>query len=214
MNNGQNTYIRLGVAISIMLFSNIFTDCASARPIYVYQEPDGSKKFSNVPPPTGINAQIFTARKSSFSWYRQPPRYGGPSLVKLYANTFNQNINDAANEHGLDKALIKAVIHAESGFNQFAVSAKGALGLMQLMPSTAKDLGVSNSFSAEQNIKGGAKYLRQLLDRYNGNLTKAIAAYNAGMDWVDKYKGIPPFEETQKYVKIVTALQDRYRSRG
>ena len=187
---------------------------SEAKPIYVYQQPDGSKKFSTVPPPSGISAQIFTARKSTFSWYNPKPMYGGVSMYKLYGNTFDTQIQLAAEKTGLDDSLIKAVIHAESGFNPHAVSQKGARGLMQLLPSTARDMGVLDIFSPEQNIQGGSKYLKLLLSRYSGDVTKALAAYNAGMDWVDKYKGVPPFEETQKYVKIVARLRDRYKTNG
>jgi soluble lytic murein transglycosylase-like protein len=191
--------------IFLFLANNTF-----AGPVYVYHQKDGSKKFSNIPPPKGIPAQIFTARKSTFSWYREPPRYGGKSMVKLYGHTFDEIIESAAKAYELDKHLIKAVIHAESGFNPKAISPKGAQGLMQLMPGTAKDMGVSDVFSPNENISGGTKYLKMLLKRYDGNSIKAIAAYNAGMDWVDKYKGVPPFEETQKYVTIVTKLRERY----
>ena len=197
--------------ISLSLLS---ATSASARPIYVYQQADGSKKFSTTPPPIGTSAQVFTARKSSFSWYNPKPMYGGTSMVKLHQDSFDEHISLAALATGLDKSLIKAVIHAESGFNPRAISSKGAMGLMQLLPSTARDMGVVNSFSPAENIQGGAKYLKLLLSRYNGDVIRAVAAYNAGMDWVDKYKGVPPFEETQKYVKIVERLRDRYRSNG
>lgn len=185
---------------------------ATASPIYVYFQKDGTRKFSNVPPPKGVPAQVFTARKSSFSWYRVIPQYGGADMSKLYGGKFDSIIKQASIDTGLEAALIKAVIHAESGFNPHAISSKGARGLMQLMPGTARDLGVTNVFAPEQNISGGSRYLKMLLQRFKGNLTHAIAAYNAGMDNVDKYRGVPPFEETQKYVKIVTKLHSRYRS--
>ena len=140
--------------------------------------------------------------------------YGGVSMYTLYKNTFDQHIRGAATETGLDVSLIKAVIHAESGFNPHAISSKGASGLMQLLPSTARDMGVLNIFSPEDNIRGGSKYLKLLFDRYKGDTVRALAAYKAGMDWVDKYKGVPPFEETQKYVKIVERLRDRYKNNG
>lgn len=184
---------------------------ATAGPIYVYHQRDGTKKFSNVPPPSGVKAQVFTARKSSFSWYRVRPSYGGPNLFKLYGNTFDELISQAALKTGLERSLIKAVIHAESGFNPKAISPKGARGLMQLMPGTARDLGVRDSFSPHENIAGGSQYLAMLLRRFKGNVVHALAAYNAGMDNVDKYKGIPPFQETRNYVNTVTKLQNRYK---
>lgn len=200
--------------ISMVLSCFLATNTAFAGPVYVYHQPDGSKKFSNIPPPKGIKAQVFTARKSTFSWYKQPPRYGGASMIKLYGKSYDEIIASAAAVHELDSSLIKAVIHAESGFNPKAVSPKGAQGLMQLMPGTARDMGVYNPFSPADNIAGGSRYLKYLLSRYKGNETKALAAYNAGMDWVDKYNGVPPFEETQRYVKIVAKLRDRYKSQG
>ena len=110
---------------------------------------------------------------------------------------------DAANTYGVSSIILKSIAKAESGFNPSAVSSAGAVGIMQLMPSTAAALGVSNSYDARENIMGGAKYISQLLSNYQGNISLALAAYNAGSANVDKYGGIPPFTETQNYVKKV-----------
>ena len=112
---------------------------------------------------------------------------------------------EAASTYNVSVNLIKAVAKAESGFNPSAVSKSGAIGVMQLMPSTARSLGVTDPYDARQNIMGGTKYLRQNLDRFNGNVSLALAAYNAGPNAVQKYGGIPPYQETQNYVKIVTS---------
>jgi soluble lytic murein transglycosylase-like protein len=114
----------------------------------------------------------------------------------------------AARRHGLDPALVLAVVKVESAFRPQAVSPKGAQGLMQLMPPTARDLGVEDAFDPEQNLDGGARYLRQLLIRYKGDVKRALAAYNAGPGAVDRHKGIPPYRETRQYVRRVL---DQYK---
>jgi soluble lytic murein transglycosylase-like protein len=115
-------------------------------------------------------------------------------------------IDEAAHTYKLDPGLIKAVMQSESAFNAMAVSPAGALGLMQLMPDVAKELGVTDPLDPRQNIMAGSKYLRQLLDSQGGNVRLALASYNAGPGNVAKYRAIPPFKETRDYVKKVTAL--------
>lgn len=112
----------------------------------------------------------------------------------------NEVVNSASAQYHLDPDLVNSVIHAESGFNSHAVSPKGARGLMQLMPSTASGLGVTDPFDPEANVGGGSRYLRELLERYNFDLVKALAAYNAGPERVQRYHGVPPFTETRAYV--------------
>jgi soluble lytic murein transglycosylase-like protein len=115
----------------------------------------------------------------------------------------NQIVGEASRQHGVDQDFIRSVIRQESSGNAHAVSPAGARGLMQLMPGTALHLGVSDSFNSEQNVHGGTLYLRELLERYNGDAIKALAAYNAGPGAVDRYKGVPPYRETRKYVQRV-----------
>jgi len=120
-------------------------------------------------------------------------------------------IEEYSAKNGLDADFVKAVVRQESGFNPNAKSKCGAMGLMQLMPSTAKGLGVTNAFDAEQNIYGGTKYLKGLLDRFGNNKELALAAYNAGPNAVKKYKGIPPYAETQNYVKSIMKSYDKLK---
>ena len=131
--------------------------------------------------------------------------------VRLNTTAYNDEIHAAAKDYGVDEAIVRAIIHAESAFNPNALSRVGAQGLMQLMPATAHRFGVGNAFDAGQNIRGGVQYLAWLLKRFNGNLTLAAAGYNAGEGAVDKYKGVPPYSETQRYVQRVGVLAERYR---
>lgn len=123
----------------------------------------------------------------------------------------NELISKYADKNGLDEDFVKAVINQESGFNPNATSHCGAMGLMQLMPATAQGLGVTNAYDAEQNIEGGTKYLKGLLDRFGNDKSLALAAYNAGPNAVKKYGGIPPYAETQNYVKSVLGKYDSLR---
>jgi soluble lytic murein transglycosylase-like protein len=123
--------------------------------------------------------------------------------------TLNEVINTISDRHHLDPDFISSVIHAESGFNPRAVSPKGAQGLMQLMPQTASKLGVSNAFDPRANVEGGTRYLSELLERYNFDVIKALAAYNAGPHRVEQYRGVPPYYETRAYVARIVRDYNR-----
>jgi soluble lytic murein transglycosylase-like protein len=135
-----------------------------------------------------------------------------PPLKRVPALPYHQHIIKASQNHQVEAALIKAVIMAESGYNPKAVSRKGAKGLMQLMPGTAKWLGVHDAFDPALNIDGGVKYLRRLLDRFDGDVPLALAAYNAGSRYVRQYGGVPPFKATHIYIKKVMKYRQKYRN--
>jgi len=197
-------------ALYTMIFCSALLVAASiarAAPTYVWKEKSGAIRFTDKPPPEGVQAKVFSAKHSTFSWYRVEPLRGGG---RLYHDRYNPTIELAAQAYGVDISLLKAVIHCESGFNPYAVSPKGAQGLMQLMPDRARRLGVRNSFSPDDNIYGGARHLAELLAKYHGSVKLALAAYNAGSEAVEKYGGVPPYQETQDYVQRVMHMRDRY----
>ena len=178
-------------ALSVMvLTAAIVTAAPAGAQMYKFKAPDGSTHFTNAPTDPRYQRMGYTTGTQA-GWLRLPQ-----GDTKPYA----REITDAAERYGIPERLVTAVIRAESGFNPRAVSRKGAQGLMQLMPSTASVLGVRNSFDPRENIDGGVRHLRGLLDRFPGNLPFAIAAYNAGEKAVTAYGGIPPYPETQDYV--------------
>ncbi|KFA27611.1 transglycosylase, partial [Xanthomonas vasicola pv. musacearum NCPPB 4384] len=134
--------------------------------------------------------------------------------IRLNTNAYQQEIAAAAHEFGVEESIVRAIIHAESAYNPLALSRAGAQGLMQLMPGTARRFGVSDAYDATQNIRGGVQYLSWLLKRFNGDLTLAAAGYNAGEGAVDRYGGVPPYSETQRYVQRVGVLAGRYRGQA
>ena len=157
-----------------------------------------------------VNAEPSGSHRTASSSY-QASRSLGPSWVRTETTApeatpehLERIVQDAAAKHNLDPALVKAVIGVESGWNPTAISNKGAQGLMQLIPSTAGELGLGNAFDPVQNVNGGAAYLRSLLDRFHGDLEKSLAAYNAGPGLVERAGGVPNIPETRSYVRKVT----------
>lgn len=176
---------------------------ANSLAMYRYIDDRGVVHFSNAPADSRYKAikvpRRVTAPSQKSPTRKAPVNYGYDSLIIREARA-----------NRLDPALVKAVIAAESNFSPRAVSRAGAQGLMQLMPQTAEGLGVSDPFEAPQNVSGGSRYLREMLNRY-GDLSRALAAYNAGPKAVDRYRGIPPYPETEAYVKRVLAYYRGYR---
>lgn len=182
--------------------------------VYSYVK-DGVRHYTSRPPKgvagaTAMRTIRYSFMETCFACAAQP----GVNFktLRLNPNAYDAEIRAAARLHGVEEAIVRAIIHAESSFNPNALSRVGAQGLMQLMPATARRFGVSNAFDPTQNISGGVQYLSWLLKRYNGDLTLAAAGYNAGEGAVDRYKGVPPYNETRRYVERVRLLAERYRS--
>ncbi|HTC92583.1 MAG TPA: lytic transglycosylase domain-containing protein [Terriglobales bacterium] len=167
---------------------------------------DATPQSGYIDVPTGQIASI--QHDDSLSSPSPQPADAQPAASQLAAPqgaTIQDFVYAASQKHGVDADLIQSVIRAESGFNPKAVSRKGAKGLMQLMPATASKLGVADSMDPAANVEGGTHYLHELLQRYNNDLIKALAAYNAGPERVEKYKGVPPYRETYAYVSRIIA---------
>ena len=165
--------------------------------IYMYVDEDGTTCFTNLVPQTPKYHVIIKERKRFSRSYSE--------------DKYDEHIREASGIHGVSFPLLKAIMKAESDFNPKAVSKKGAKGLMQIMPSNFKILGIKDPFNPRENVMGGALYLRQMLDRFNGKIHLALAAYNAGPDSVDRSGGIPPIRETENYVNKVMKYYKIFR---
>ncbi|QDW67835.1 lytic transglycosylase domain-containing protein [Luteimonas granuli] len=181
--------------------------------VYSYVK-DGVRHYTSRKPGGGGASAVRTIR---YSFFETCYACGSPGVdfgsVRLNTTAYQAEVRAAAAEFGVEEAIIRAVMHAESAFNPNALSRVGAQGLMQLMPATADRFGVVNPFDPAQNIRGGVQYLAWLLKRFEGDLTLAAAGYNAGEGAVDRHKGVPPYNETRRYVERVGLLADRYRGR-
>ena len=185
--------------------------------IYRCKRADGTQHYTNIREPgrrcqlvvrgskkskTGANKKSSGTKSTGGSRQKDPARY----------SRYNGLIGEAARLYQLPESFLRAVMRVESDFNSTVVSRAGAMGLMQLMPKTARSMGVSDPFNARQNIHGGARYLRILANRFKGDLVLTVAAYNAGEGAVQKYNGIPPYKETQRYVRRVLKHYYAYRA--
>ena len=195
MNTRLPVLLCFGLLTVFILPSVGFTD------VYVYKDKQGVLTFTNVPSHPG---------------YRRVFRDNNPQLSGAVASFdgYDDLIRSASDRYNIDADLIRAVIKTESDFNSTARSNKGAMGLMQLMPETARLHDVVNAYDPIDNIEGGVRHLKLLLGRYQGNLELSLAAYNAGIKAVEKFGGIPPFAETKEYVRRVLQHYQAYRANG
>jgi soluble lytic murein transglycosylase len=167
--------------------------------IYRYIDGNGVMHFTNVPTSSIQNYKLFLKEK--------------PQITNRYSTEkYDSLISDASERHGVSFPLLKAIIKAESDFDPHAVSQKGATGLMQIMPENFKPLGIRDPFDPWENINAGARYFKQMYDRFKGKLALSLAAYNAGPTAVDRYKTIPPYEETEEYVRRVLKYYYNYKN--
>jgi soluble lytic murein transglycosylase-like protein len=196
--------------ISVLLFVQVcllgLVVCPAGADIYRYEDDDGIIHFTDAP--TDRRFKVFMRDLKKDKQLRTKLQFASTVNPAEY----DQIISSSAAKYGVNPSLIKAVIHAESGYNPNAVSRKGASGLMQLMPGTARSLKVSNCLDPKDNVEGGVKYLRFLLDTFRGDVSLAVAAYNAGLNKVARYGGIPPYNETRTYVNRVLAYMQSYQT--
>jgi len=189
----QKTLLAVGSGlVALFAYSMAFAD------VYVYKDNQGVLTFTNAPNHSGYRRVI----KES----------GGPlSTGSMTSASYEELIRLASGRRNVDADLIRAVIKAESDFNSSARSNKGAMGLMQLMPDTARLHNVNDAYDPNENVEGGVRHLKMLLERYQGDFTLSLAAYNAGSGAVEKHGGIPPFAETREYVRRVLRFYESYR---
>lgn len=194
----------------ILFFSLIFLSVPNmaTATIYVYKTPNGSSLITDTMR-TQPGYQLI--RQYGGKTFRSAPMSKAKHFTQKVDSKYDQLITNIALDYGLDPAFVKAVVHVESSFNPNAVSKAGAKGLMQLMPATAKIYNMHDKlFDPSSNLIAGVKHLKELMSRYSNNMTLSLAAYNAGETAVKKYRGVPPYKETQNYVKKVIRLYKVY----
>jgi soluble lytic murein transglycosylase-like protein len=209
----------LPIALATVLLLPLAAPPAAAQ-VYSFRDRSGTQHFTNVPNDSRFHAMPleharvisrlpFTARPDSFGAssyaFARADRIWSGSTVDL-----ERMIDETAQHYGVETALVHAVVRAESDFDHLAISSSGAQGLMQLMPETALEVGVRNAFQPRENLEGGVYYLRQLIDRFGGNLQLAIAGYNAGPGAVERFGGVPPYSETIEYLQRVFRFRQEY----
>ena len=189
--------VRTFIAIGALWIFSALAQAVQAD-VYMYKDKQGILTFTNVP---------------NHSGYKRILREGTPRVGSGGATSvaFDELIRSASGRYNVDADLIRAVIKTESDFNTNARSNKGAMGLMQLMPDTARLHNVSDAYDPNENVEGGVRHLRMLLERYQGDLELSLAAYNAGAGAVEKHGGIPPYSETREYVRKVLRFYDAFR---
>jgi soluble lytic murein transglycosylase len=193
------------VSFSVALLSlAVIASPAGAGSMYRFEDEQGVVHYTNVP----SDPRYGFVRKDPEPTEAKPAAAEGGGAFSRGLRAFAHIIRSAAERYGVDTRLVEAIVQAESAGNPTAVSPKGARGLMQLMPERAAELGVRDSFDPHQNVDGGVRHMRDLLQRFGGDVTLALAAYNAGEAAVRAYGGIPPFAETREYVRRVRAMYD------
>lgn len=215
----HKNYIRMSLSPIIITVISLSTFSAvHAGNLYVYRDQAGAALLTNKKVSDGSYQQekvtyYPNTNVHSYTNWGNSEAAAAPSYSRS-KDAYDHIIRTAAQMHGVSEGLVKAIMHTESGFNPNARSPVGAQGLMQLMPATARRFNVSNAYDPTQNIYGGTKYLSWLIKRFNGNIQFALAGYNAGEGNVDKYGGIPPFRETQDYVRRVMSRYNNLYANG
>jgi hypothetical protein len=211
----RKKHSRLGIFYILNLLSfSLILQCslavtAESQQLYTYRQ--GRSITYTTIKPQGKNYSVVSPRKPKYSSFAHLG-VGYRWTAHPVSSKYDELIKQLAKRHNLEAALVKAVIHVESAFNKHALSPKGAMGLMQLMPGTARRFGVDDAYNPIENMMGGTRYLRWLFDHFKGNIYHVLAGYNAGEGAVQRYKGIPPYSETRMYVSRVMRLRDLYQS--